>query len=59
MDGELGDKLQQILSDPGQMEKLSKMAQDLFGGSAPAHGRQQRRGPAPVPAAGEGFAQCR
>ena len=36
MDGELGDKLQQILSDPGQMEKLSKMAQELFGGGAPA-----------------------
>ena len=34
MDGELGDKLQQILSDPGQMEKLSKMAQELFGGGA-------------------------
>ena len=47
MDGELGDKLQQILSDPGQMEKLSKMAQELFGGS-PAQEAQA------APAAGKG-----
>ena len=38
MDGELGERLQQILSDPAQMEKLSAMAKDLFGqaGAAPA-----------------------
>ena len=48
MDGELGDKLQQILSDPGQMEKLSRMAQELFGGAAPAQEAQA------APAAGSG-----
>ena len=40
MDGELGERLQAILSDPAQMEKLSEMAKGLFGqaggGDAPA-----------------------
>ena len=39
MDGDLGTALQSILSDPGQMEKLTKMAQGLMGQmgqSAPA-----------------------
>ncbi len=31
MDGELGERLQAVLSDPAQMEKLSQMARDLFG----------------------------
>ena len=39
MDGDLGTALQSILSDPGQMEKLTQMAQGLMGQlgqSAPA-----------------------
>lgn len=31
MDGDLGTALQSILSDPGQMEKLTQMAQGLMG----------------------------
>ena len=31
MDGELGAALQNILSDPEQMEKLSQMAKEMFG----------------------------
>ena len=34
MDGELGERLQAILSDPAQMEKLSEMAKGLFGQTA-------------------------
>ncbi len=30
MDGELGARLEAILSDPGQMEKLTEMAKSLF-----------------------------
>ena len=31
MDGELGERLQQILSDPAQMEKLGEMAKNILG----------------------------
>ena len=31
MDGDLGAALQSVLSDPGQMEKLTQMAQGLMG----------------------------
>ena len=31
MDGELGAALENILSDPAQLEKLSHMARELFG----------------------------
>ena len=31
MDGDLNSALNAILSDPGQMEKISAMARDLFG----------------------------
>lgn len=45
MDGELGERLQAILSDPAQMEKLSEMAKGLFGQAGGGDG------PAPEPAA--------
>ena len=36
MDGELGAKLEAILSDPAQMEKITQMAMGLMGSAAPA-----------------------
>lgn len=33
MDGDLGAMLESVLSDPGQMEKIAKMAQGLMGAS--------------------------
>ena len=56
MDGELGAALENILSDPAQLEKLSHMARELFGqGSAPDGGGQEAAGgsaPADVPGTG-------
>ena len=46
MDGELGERLQQILSDPAQMEKLSAMAKDLFGQAGTAAPAEEPSAPA-------------
>lgn len=36
MDGEIGDLLQSVLSDPEQMGKIASMAQSLMGGASDA-----------------------
>ncbi len=40
MDGDLGAALESVLSDPAQMEKLTKMAQELFGQAGEKAGEQ-------------------
>lgn len=46
MDGDIGQMLQSVLSDPAQMEKLTAVAQSLMGGTA-----KQEDEPPPEPAA--------
>ena len=57
MDGELGARLEAILSDPQQMEKITQMAMGLMGSAAPAgdsgEGSGTQAAPAP-PAPGGG-----
>ena len=48
MDSELGAALESVLSDPEKVEKLSRMARELFGDQAGAG--EQQAGPAPSPA---------
>ncbi len=50
MDGDLGQRLQAILSDPDQMAKLSEMAKGLFAQQTPEV-REQEGGHAPESAA--------
>ncbi len=40
MDGDLGAKLQEVLSDPAQMEKLKAAAESIFGGPQPSGGTE-------------------
>ena len=42
MDGELGERLQQVLSDPAQMAQLTQMAQSLFGGASPSQSGEEK-----------------
>lgn len=42
MDGDLGAALESVLSDPAQMEKLTKMAQELFGQAGEKSDEQAR-----------------
>lgn len=49
MDGELGERLQAVLSDPEQMEKLAQMAKGLF--AQPSGGQEEtgeKQGPGPA-----------
>ena len=60
MDGDLGARLESILSDPEQMEKLTQMAQGLFGQAAPAPEMSSPEGaaelsPPPIPGADTRF----
>ena len=51
MDGELGAKLETILSDPEQMEKITQMAMGLMGSAAPASDSGSESDAAPAAAA--------
>lgn len=48
MDGDIGQLLQSVLSDPAQMERLTAMAQSLMGGEPKAEGDPPPE-PAPAP----------
>ncbi len=50
MDGDLAARLEAVLSDPGQMEKLAKMAGELLGGKdAAARSGEGRPDAVPAP----------
>lgn len=50
MDGELGARLESILSDPAQMEKITQLAMGLMGSeTAPASGEVSQTPPTPAP----------
>lgn len=50
MDGELGAVLENVLSDPAQVEKLSQMAKELFGQAGESAG-EEKKPPADTPSA--------
>ena len=49
MDGDIGDILQSVLSDPGQMEKIGRLAQGLMGGGGEGPTAEPPPSPSPVP----------
>lgn len=57
MDGELGDRLNAILSDPAQMEKIAQMAKGLMGQSGAQGEAPASPAAAPVEAGSQGDAR--
>lgn len=49
MDGDIGELLQSVLSDPEQMGKITAMAQSLMGGGESAGGQDAPAAPAHKP----------